>query len=74
MPNDATHPLHRPRTDQIQRAKDLARQMVSESETDDLQKLFNFADAEWPFDHALKMVFFDEIHLALTARRNSVKG
>jgi hypothetical protein len=57
------------RGEQVQLAKDLARQLVDENKSDDLQHLFDFADARWPFDFGLRMTFFDEIHAALTERR-----
>jgi hypothetical protein len=74
MANDMKLPARLTRSEQIERAKALARHMVATAASDDLEKLFSFADSEWPFDYALKMTFFDEIHNALTARRNSAES
>ena len=71
--DDENLPPRPTREQQVQRAKDMARKMLDELKSDDLEQLFDFADNEWRFDYHLKMTFFDEIHIALTERRNSVE-
>jgi len=56
------------RDEKIDRAKMLAREKAAELGSGSLEAVFLFADAEWPFDIPLRMLFLDELQVALTQR------